>query len=122
MKNPICPYCDTESELVTGREIYPHRTDLYRLSFYRCAKCGAYEGCHPGTTTPLGRLANAELRKARMEAHAAFDPLWKSGKMNRRQAYAWLAGRLGIDFEDCHMGMFDVAMCKSVTHLCQSRR
>lgn len=118
MTNPICPYCGKESELVTGRVIYPHRSDLYHLWFYRCAPCDAYEGCHPGSKRPLGRLANRELRQARMAAHRAFDPIWKSKEMNRSQAYAWLASRLGIEIEDCHIGMFDVSKCEQVVVVC----
>jgi len=117
---PDCPYCGERSELVDGTVIYPHRPDLGSKNFYRCAPCNAYVGCHPGTITPLGRLANAELRKAKMNAHAAFDPLWRQGYMCRRQAYEWLAQELGIDSEDCHIGMFDVATCKQVVDVCQN--
>lgn len=109
-----CDYCGKPAELVTGDEIYPHRPDLSRLRFWRCEPCDAHVGCHRGTTRPLGRLANAELRRAKMAAHAAFDPLWKSGRMSRSEAYAWLADRLGIEADVCHIGMFDVAMCELV--------
>jgi len=63
---------------------------------------------------PLGRLANAELRSAKSAAHAMFDPLWKSKKMRRSQAYSWLAAQMKIKPEDCHIGMFDVEQCKQV--------
>ena len=49
-------------------------------------KCDAYVGCHEGTTLPLGRPANARLRTLKAEAHKQFDPIWKSGLMNRREA------------------------------------
>lgn len=68
-------------------------------------------------TQPLGRLAGARLRKAKSQAHAAFDPLWRDGEMDRNQAYAWLAGELGIEPEDCHIGEFDVDTCKRVVAL-----
>jgi hypothetical protein len=35
-------------------------------------------GCHKGTTKPLGRLADAELREWKKRAHAAFDPVWQA--------------------------------------------
>ena len=99
---PVCPYCQKPAQMVNGRAIYPHRTDLFRLVFWQCAPCDAYVGCHlPAPrglgdgTVPLGRLANAELRRARQQDHAAFDPLWRARHMNRRQAYAWLARQLG---------------------------
>lgn len=119
-----CPYCSNEPELVGGNVIYPHRADLAHLNFYLCRPCNAYVGCHRGTTNPLGRLANAELRQAKMEAHNAFDPLWKFNtfygqRLKRAKAYEWLAGKLGIDAKDCHIGMFDVSTCQRVVEICR---
>lgn len=119
--NPSCPYCGKEAILVTGQVIYPHRTDLYEKKFWQCLPCGAYVGCHSGGTTALGRLANAELRKAKMAAHAAFDPIWQSEEMTRSEAYAWLAKTLGIGIDDCHVGMFDVALCNRIIAICEER-
>jgi hypothetical protein len=131
MKAPKCPYCDRPAQLVSGATIYPHRPDLLSLKFWQCAPCEAHVGCHRAGarvdgvisdgTIPLGRLANAELRRAKSAAHAAFDPLWKSRQMGRREAYAWLAKRLGISQANCHIGMFDVAACKAVVGIVQSR-
>jgi hypothetical protein len=118
---PICPYCQNSSMLVTGAEVYPHRPDLVQLYFYRCQPCDAFVGCHPGSTKPLGRLANAELRRAKSAAHAAFDPLWKQGAMHRSSAYAWLAQMLGIAGSDCHIGLFDVEMCNRVVEICKGK-
>ena len=120
MTAPYCDYCKRPSSLVSGDVIYPHRPDLYSKKFWHCAGCDAYVGCHAAGngygdgTRPLGRLANAELRKAKREAHAHFDPLWQSGKIGRRDAYAILAGVLGISASDCHIGMFDVQQCRAV--------
>ncbi len=114
---PVCGYCNKFSVLVSGKEVYPHRKDLFSLKFYVCDPCGARVGVHKGTVNPLGRLANSELRSAKSEAHRYFDELWKSKLMSRKEAYRWLSGKLGIDREDCHIGMFDVDMCnKSVTY------
>lgn len=123
---PPCPYCKAASTPATGADVYPHRPDLADKRFFRCAPCGAYVGCHQGTWTPLGRLANAALRQAKVAAHAAFDRLWQF-KMNRDglkkheargRAYAWLAGEMGIDPKDCHIGMFDVVECETATAIC----
>ena len=111
---PICPYCKQFSKAVTGKEIYPHRKDLFSLNFYSCADCDSYVGTHKGTNKPLGRLANKELRKAKSAAHWAFDPLWKFGDMKRKEAYKWLAETLNIAPSDCHIGMFNVEMCEDV--------
>lgn len=114
----VCDYCGSDAPLVTGREIYPHRPDLYGKRFYKCTPCDAYVGCHDGTENAFGRLANAELRDAKMEAHAFLDKLWKSGDHKRGHVYGWLANQLGIDKKDCHIGMFDVAMCRRVVEVC----
>lgn len=117
----LCEYCNNAAEKVTGREVYPHRPDLYEKIIYRCRPCNASVGCHPGTDKPLGRLANQPLKKAKMAAHAAFDPLWKSKKMKRGEAYKWLAAALGLSVDDCHIGMFDEAMCKRVIEAVRNR-
>lgn len=118
--NISCDYCRRPAQLVGGDVIYPHRPDLAALRFWHCAPCDAFVGCHKAGngygdgTRPLGRLANAELRRAKSAAHEAFDPLWKSGRMSRRDAYARLAQKLGIHVRDCHIGMFDLAACQRV--------
>jgi hypothetical protein len=125
MTAPICPYCSQPSELVTGAEVYPNLWHLRDKQIYRCAPCSAWVGCHDGTTTPLGRLANGALRKAKIRAHAAFDPLWRkkfgwteTRFPNRGAAYKWLAEQLSLTRDECHIGMFDVEMCQRVEAEC----
>lgn len=110
MESVKCPYCGKTAELVDSIEIYGRSYGMV----YLCRKCDAYVGCHPGTDKPLGRLANRELRMWKMRAHSAFDLLWKCRHMRRQQAYAWLAEKLDIPTEQCHIGMFDVDMCQKV--------
>ena len=118
-----CAYCNKPAELVTGKEIYPHRQDLFTKKFWRCRPCNAYVGCHKPNigygdgTRPLGRLANAELRAAKSAAHVAFDPVWQEGVVKRGSAYAWLAEKLGIQAKQCHIGEFDVDQCKRVVQI-----
>ena len=115
-----CDYCGLPAERCTGADIYPHRPDLAEKRFFRCVPCGAYVGCHQNNGQAFGRLANAELRAAKMRAHAAFDPLWKSGRfLSRRSAYAWLASAMGIPKDDCHIGMFDLDGCAKVADICK---
>ncbi len=114
---PRCPYCKRESELVTGERIYPQRRDLHELNFYLCTTCGAYVGCHPGSKRPLGRLADAELRRWKMKVHEVLDPLWTRGRMKRSQAYSHLANRMGIRKQDCHIGMFDAEQCRQAVRI-----
>lgn len=101
---PICIECGALAELTNGKRIYPHRPDLYGKSFWLC-QCGAYCGCHPGTTEALGHPCGPATRKARSAAHAAFDPLWKRGAMGRSQAYKWLAKAINVSPARCHIGM-----------------
>lgn len=111
IKNPVCPYCNKDSKLAGGSEIYPHRRDLHALNFYLCRQCDAYVGTHKGTTKALGRLANKELRKAKTKTHKSFDPIWQDGFMKRQEAYVWLAKVLNISLDECHIGMFDIDTC-----------
>lgn len=118
---PTCPYCAEGAMSVTGADIYPHRPDLSGKRFFACTPCGAWVGCHPNGK-PLGRLANAELRRAKQYVHAAFDPIWRSGELSRSRAYAWLARALNISTAECHIGMFDVERCRAAYRACIDRR
>lgn len=114
----ICVDCGGRGRLARGVEIYPHRPELMYRAFWVCDNCDAYVGCHPGTTTPMGRMAGPELRAMRQNAHRAFDPLWRSGRFTRSGAYVWLAGRLGIPAQNCHIGYFDAETCRRVAAIC----
>lgn len=116
-----CQYCLEDADLVTGDVIYPHLPYLHHKKFYRCVPCKAHVGCHPNSDRPLGRLANAELRRWKQAAHSVFDPLWKSGGMKRSEAYKWLADMLCIHKKQCHIGSFDIDMCKRVIEHCEQR-
>ena len=114
----ICPYCGRPTELIDSAEVY------HGYSFgpiYICRQCDAYVGCHKGTTRAMGRLANADLRKWKHQAHEAFDKLWKGeGKiMNRHQAYKFLSEKLGLPPKYTHIGMFKPETCKKVIEICE---
>ena len=113
-----CGYCGQPAELVGGDRIYPGRGDLRHRLFWLCAPCDAYVGTHANSprNSPLGRLANAELRRAKQEAHAAFDPMWEGpgSYMDRHAAYKWLAAKMGMSPSLCHIGHFDVEQCRAV--------
>jgi len=115
-----CPYCGGDAELSTGHKVYPHRPDLASLKIWACFPCDAWVGTHKNSPAhaPLGRLANAELRRAKMAAHAAFDPLWKGGQMTRKEAYRLLSEKMALTPEQTHIGMFDVEQCETVVILC----
>lgn len=111
---PTCPVCSKESVLVNGREIYPHRPDLYSLKFYRCENhTEYYVGCHKGTTNALGVLANKEHRNLKMKCHKIFDPLWKSKKHSRNGLYKKLSQEMNISIDKTHFGMFSADQLKT---------
>lgn len=114
---PMCPHCNKPSVLTPSREIYAGR-DYGPLYLCKCIEGWAYVGCHKGTKKPLGSLADRELRELRKEAHAAFDKMWKSGFVSRKEAYAILARALEIPVDKCHMGSFDKDSCKKVVTVC----
>jgi hypothetical protein len=115
-----CPYCGEYAYLTKGSVIYGSESESADNNYWMCWPCDAYVGCHDGEsegwepgTKPMGNLAKAELRAKRVELHNKFDTLWRrSGGMTRDDAYKWLAIRLGISRDECHIGMFDEAMCK----------
>ncbi len=118
---PLCIECGGTAEIVGGETIYPHRPDLYDKRFWLCT-CGAYCGCHGVTTRPLGNPCGPETRRARMAAHAAFDPIWRRKEMGRREAYTWLSQRMGLEFERTHIGMFTKEQAHEVVRHCRDRR
>ena len=109
----ICPYCNKESEWVENKEIYGRN---YGKSYmcYLCKPCNAYVGCHQNTKKPLGTMANKDLREWRKKAHANIDPVWKSGKMKRKELYGFLNKVFGFAV---HVGESDVEMCKKLASL-----
>lgn len=110
-----CPYCQGPAELVTGEVVYSHRPDLGGRHFHLCRPCWAYVGCHYGTTQPLGTLAKEDLRTARAVAHAALDPLWRSGLWTRSQFYKKLGKLMGISRP--HIGNFNLKQCADAAAL-----
>lgn len=117
----FCDHCQRPAELHLGQAVFPDRKDLADRRFWACWKCNAWVGCHRGTDRPFGPLAKEDLRHARMAAHKAFDPVWQSGRMDRSEAYDWLAASLGIRRDCCHIGMMDLEQCLRVSHLVWER-
>lgn len=120
MRNVYCDYCGRKTEYVDSKVIYGKSYGM----IYLCRNCMAYVGVHKGTDKPLGRLANAQLRYWKKQAHAAFDPLWQYGRFKHRRnaAYAWLADQMHTPIDKTHIGMFDVGQCKQVIAICQNER
>lgn len=115
---PICPHCHVDG--VLRQREYGHRWEC------PVPGCDARVGVHKHSPrfAPLGTMARGPLRAIRMQAHDAFDPLWRGARARfpyRNAAYAWLARELEIDVKRCHFGEFDEAMCRraiaAIAHL-----
>lgn len=120
MKTVYCDYCGRQTKYVDSKLVYGRSYG----KIYYCGDCNAWVGVHKGTDKPLGRLADAQLRYWKKQAHAAFDPLWQYGKFKgyRNAAYAWLAGQMNLPVEKTHIGMFDVGQCKRAIQICNNFR
>jgi len=91
-KSNHCPYCGSSVVLRSADGIYRENhagTMLYVCSRYPV--CDAYIRVIPGTKTPVGSMANGDLRALRNKAHQHFDRLHLTGIMSRDQDYEWLA-------------------------------
>ena len=113
-KPTICRYCGSPVVYTSNAEIYGKEYGTGKC--YLCRNCRAFVGVHPGTDTPLGTLANEELREWRKEAHFWFDRIWKKPTRitTRYNAYGYLARKMGLPREETHIGMFEIAQCKKV--------
>ena len=124
-KRVLCGYCGSVAEFLKDS------SSIYRGKnygpVYVCHPCEARVGCHDGTENPLGTLANHRTRALRMQAHAAFDPLWmrevtsgvSKGKA-RRASYAWLAEMMGEDA--VHISQMDEDDCLRVIGICRDAK
>lgn len=104
----FCCACATDipARLTDGREIYPHRPDLFDLPFWRCDTCRNHVGCHHKTadrTNPLGCIPDAEMKKARSHIHARLDPIWKEKRLDRKHLYARLTEVLGRQYHTAEL-------------------
>lgn len=92
---------DVSPRLTDGREIYPHRDDLFSLPFWKCDGCGNYVGCHHKTkdrTRPLGNISTPSIRTERQKIHKILDPLWKSVQYDRKEVYKIISKKLGYEY------------------------
>ncbi len=124
---PVCPYCDRKAVLVDDGTVYARSYGSY---VWLCKPCQAWVGVHRNSSShvPLGRLANADLRRLKIKAHALFDSLWRAAMHHRgwsksrarMLAYRWLATELEIQVKKCHIGYMDETDTCRVIRLCQA--
>lgn len=90
----------------------PSKREILVLTGHLCPKCDEFTELVEGSLNAKGSVAGRNLRELRKSAHRLFDDMWKSGDMNREDAYEWLSERLGIPRYLTHVGMFDEAQCR----------
>jgi len=119
MQAPSCPLCKAPMRLRTTQKFrYPNGDPRKFWSCSTWPKCNGIHGAHPDGR-PLGVPGDAETKKARQRAHAAFDALWKDHVWSKGQGYAWLRGKLGLTRATCHIAMFDIETCERVVEVCR---
>ena len=87
--------------------------------FWGCSRyplCSSTHGAHPDGT-PLGIPGDKATKLARIEAHQAFDNLWKNGRCTRDEAYTELSKLMGLNKDDTHFARFTLQQCKTATEL-----
>lgn len=119
-KQVRCPYCGAKATLRPSSAVYGDavKTDGYLYVCDRYPKCDSYVGAHKRSKLPMGTLANGDLRNKRIQAHKAFDWMWKSGLMTKWQAYKWMQGKLDLSDEQAHIAMFSEYMCDRLIAEC----
>lgn len=119
-----CNLCGGKVILCSNARVYYGRTYGSGLCYY-CLACGAYVGTHePRPQEALGLLADEAMRKGKKLCHDLFDPLWRGKEhagQERRKAYRWLAGEMGIDIKDCHFGYFDIHQLRQAYRILKER-
>lgn len=95
---PTCPTCGNAAALALGR------------FGIKASCCGLWSwGGKP--------LVDRATHAGRIQAHAVFDALWKSGKMARSVAYARLADLMSMTREECHISLMDPVQAGRVVTL-----
>ena len=112
----ICPYCGKEAIWCENKEVYGINYGKSYMCYF-CKPCNAYVGCHTNSKTPLGTMANSELREWRKKAHQVFDPLWEQRHMRRRYLYQKMSEYFG---KQIHIGEANIEECKRIIEWCKT--
>jgi len=117
--NIKCPYCGSKALLRPASIV--RRNATLGEEVYICARypaCDAYVSAHQNNRLPMGTLADKPLREKRRQAHAAFNCLWESRRMTKKEAYRWLQVQLGLPEQEAHIARFSEYRCRQVIDLC----
>lgn len=94
-----------KARLAFGGEIYPLRSDLSKIPFWKCDACNNYVGTHHkdrygDRLRPLGSIPTPEVRKVRSRLHDIMDPIWQNHKVSRKSFYKRMSTELGYDYHN----------------------
>jgi hypothetical protein len=128
LPQPACDYCGGKAQLSrVGDDSYPYREDHGVL--WICRACDAWIGTYARSrrNIPLGRLANAELRQAKAQLHAALEPL-VTAKMRRDGCNAfearakglrWIVAQMGLGEHHANIHALDANQCRQALDVIQ---
>jgi len=112
-----CDNCSSDRMGLTSKSvIYGKEYGPWPYCYY-CDDCGAYVGCHPNTYTPMGFMANSQVRRLRAKLHQMLDPIWHLKYLSRSQTYNWLASQLNILESDCHISQLNQSQLERALYI-----
>ena len=106
-----CPECGARLRLKRSRwGIFYGCEDYW---FRGCSFSVSAKDTGEPTTIPEDR----KTVLARRRAQEAFDSLWQSGVMDRREAFSWMCGALGVERKNALISQFDSNTCNKLIML-----
>jgi hypothetical protein len=110
----ICPKCGRKMILQTSPFLTYGNGEprkYWSCEFYPL--CDVQHSAHPDGR-PVGFPADKKTRIARVDAHEAFDALWRDLGLTRTQGYELLQQITGLSEEDAHIGRFTLDQCAAL--------
>lgn len=117
-----CPDCSGDLVLIRKPKKWKGPSKWAYACENRSKGCRATCTAHPDGS-PAAVPAPRAVRKARSEAHVAFDVLWQENCPIKRQVrfrnicYAYIADKMVIPYEECHIGMMGIERLKEFTRI-----
>jgi len=104
----LCAECGAPMELRRGPKV-----------FYQCSgwpNCKGKLGARPDGT-PKGTPGTKLTKHRRIQAHRAFDLIWKRKLMSRGGAYRWLRQELGLTKKTARISQLTDQQCEGLIEL-----
>lgn len=111
----VCPDCGARLLLeASGVRL------LYRCEGRREKGCQGVHGARRNGL-PLGIPGDRDTRQARKLAHAALEPLCRSGQLSKKEAYIWIQHVMSLPHQEAHIGYFSKEQCQILINLINAR-